>query len=377
MLKAIRLKKEYPEIHIDARMLNNSGIGRCLREIIKEITLIEKSIKIYFYCRFKDYRKYASDYSINTDQVIFRKDNSGIYTLKEQIKGSFINFKKNKSDIFFVPHYNLPYFTPANTVFTIHDFTQFKFPEYFGKNKVMFAKFILNNAVKKAKKIIVVSNSTFNDFCNYYPAYRYKVKVINNGISKNFKVISDAEKKYFLKNKNLLDYLLFIGNNKPHKNIPGLISSFKDMKIKNKYASLKLVIISSGLKLENLDIKDNLKKDIRILDNVTDNELVYYYNCAKMLVFASFYEGFGLPVLEAMACGCPVVASNVSSIPEICGNAAILIDPYDKNSISVGIEKIIDNDDLKNKLVKNGFKRVKLFSWTNTAKEYLNVFNTI
>jgi len=358
-------------------MLYSSGIGRCLREIIKEMTLLEKSIKIYLYCKLNNYSKFVSDYSISTDQVVFRKDNSSIYSLREQIQGSFINFRKNKSDIFFVPHYNLPYFTPANTVFTIHDFTQFKFPQYFGKNKVKFAKMILDNAVKKAKKIIVVSKSTFNDFCSFFPEHRDKVQLIYNGISKNFRVMSDKEKDDFLKNKNLADYLLFIGNNKPHKNIFGLINSYKDLKRNNKYDSLKLVIISSGLDLGSIDIEDNIKKDIHVIENVDDSELLYYYNCASMLVLPSFYEGFGLPVLEAMACSCPVVASNVSSLPELCGNAAILVDPYDKNSITEGIEKIINNENLKGRLVKEGHERVKLFTWADTAKKYLDVFNTV
>jgi glycosyltransferase involved in cell wall biosynthesis len=360
------------KIHIDARMIYNSGIGRCLREIVKEITLIEKNVKIYLYCRHGDYERFVNDYSINPGQVFFRKDNSGIYSIREQLQGSLINFKKNKSDIFFVPHYNLPYLTPANSVFTIHDFIQFKFPQYFGKNKVRFAKLILKNAVKKARKIIVVSKSTYNDFCDYFPEYKNKARVIYNGISKDFKVISGEKKKDFLKDKNLLDYIMFIGNNKPHKNISGLIDSFKD--IKNDYNNLKLVIISSGLELDSFDVKRSIKDDIIVLDNVADSELVYYYNCARMLVFPSFYEGFGLPVLEAMACGCPVVASNISSVPELCGDAAVLIDPYDKDSITDGILSIIHNDEYKNELVKNGIERVKMLNWTNTAKGYLEIF---
>ncbi|MBN1299531.1 MAG: glycosyltransferase family 4 protein [Actinobacteria bacterium] len=368
----MRPDKKYSDIHIDARMLYSSGIGRCLREIIKEIILTGKNIKIYLYCRYEDYEKFVNEYSINEKQAIFKKYNSGIYSVREQIEGSFINFRKNKSDIFFVPHYNLPYFTPANTVFTIHDFTQFKFPQYFDRKKVRFAKLILDNAVIKAKKIIVVSKSTLNDFCSFFPGLKNKARVIYNGISKDFRVISEKEKKDFLKNKNLNDYLLFIGNNKPHKNISGLLSSFKD--VKQKYKSLKLVIISSGFDPSNMDIEDNIKKDIYVIDNTGDSELVHYYNCARMLVLASFYEGFGLPVLEAMACGCPVIASNISSLPELCGNAAVLVDPYDKDSISTGILKIIEDDDLKNRLVKEGLERAKLFSWADSAKKYLDEF---
>jgi glycosyltransferase involved in cell wall biosynthesis len=368
----MRSSKDVLKINIDGRMIYNSGIGRCLREIIKGITLIGRDARILLYCKLTDYERFIADYSIDSRKVLFREYNSDIYSIKEQLNGSLLSLKMNRKEVFFTPHYNLPYIIPANSVFVIHDFTQFKFPMYFGKGKVKFAKLVLNNAVRKARKIIVVSRLTFNDFCGYYPQYRDKAKVIYNGISKNFKVLSDREKEDFSRRKNLKDYILFIGNNKPHKNVSGLLNAFQDLK--SKYPDQKLVIISSGLNLKDYGISDSIKKDIAIIENVLDSELIYYYNCARLLVLPSFYEGFGLPVLEAMACGCPVVASNLSSLPELCGDAAVLIDPYDKNSIAEGLEKIINDTNFKYNIIERGFRRARMFNWFYTAKEYIDIF---
>lgn len=416
-------KDKMPLLHIDGRMLYSSGIGRFLRETLKEITAIDKDIKVYLYCSHDDYKRYLNEYAINTCQVIFKNYCSPIYSVREQIRGSLINLKIKAADILYFPHYNLPLIVHKNSIITIHDFIQFKFPEYFGKIKVKIARLILNNAAKKAKKIIVVSKSTRDDFCSYFPAFKDKVEVIYNGISKRFKILEDKKRVDFLAKNRLKKYILFIGNNKPHKNISGLVNSF--IEIKKEFTDFELVIISKGFNLkqpfisgmqhnrghgidyqgnncQQNDLQDNnmasinekniaehytkpgiatvnnidkkVFEDIIVIDEATDDELLYYYNCAYMLVMPSFYEGFGLPVVEAMACGCPVVASNKSSLPELCGHSAILVDPYDKKSLTEGIKKLIIDNDLRQALIKKGIERAQLFSWQNTAKKYLEVF---
>jgi len=367
-----KYKDNAPRLHIDGRMLNSSGIGRCLREIIKEIITIDKDIKVFLYGKLSDYKKYLEEYSIEDSKIAFRENNSPIYSLREQITGSWINLKNKSDDIFYYPHYNLPYIIQKNSVFTIHDFIQFNFPQYFGKNKVRMAKLILNNAVKKAKKIVVDSKSTLNDFCNYFSEYKEKAEVIYNGVSKKFSVLGDRKKNDFMIKNKLGKYIFFIGNNKPHKNMTGLINSFLD--VKKEFKDFKLVIISKGFDLREVSIENRIKDDIIVLDSVSESELVYYYNCAYMLVLPSYYEGFGLPVIEAMACGCPVVASNVSSLTELGGGAMLFINPYNNSSITEGIRKLIRNRDLRGKLIKRGINRARLFSWENAARKYLNIF---
>jgi len=349
-----------------------SGIGRCLREIIKEMADLDKTIKIYLYGKESEHRRYLKEYSIPYDLISFRKSNSPIYSIREQIIGSWNNSVNRNNDVFYYPQYNLPYIVQKNSIFTIHDFIQFRFPEYFGKNKVKIARFILDNAVRKAKKIIVVSNSTAKDFYEYFPEYRGEIKVIHNGISSNFRVVKDVSKNNFRKINNLNKYILFIGNDKPHKNISGLIDSFSN--IKKEYPEFKLVIISKDFDLNKISIDSSIKEDIIIVDNISEEELILYYNCASMLVLPSYYEGFGLPIIEAMACGCPVITSDISSMPETGSDAAHYIDPYDHNSITEGIIRLIRDKDLRDRLIEKGYKRTRIFNWTHTAKKYLDVF---
>jgi glycosyltransferase involved in cell wall biosynthesis len=356
-------------------MLYMSGIGRCLREILKELAK-DGGIDISLSGNGEDYSKYIDEYDIDPESINFRKYNSPIYSVSEQFIGSWNNLNlRNRHDVFYYPHYNLPFLINENSVFTIHDFIQFKFPEYFGKNRVKVARMILNNAAKKAKKIITVSESTKKDFCHFFPDYDKEIEVIYNGISERFGVLPDDEKEKFRKKNNLGNYILFIGNNKPHKNIGGLVKAFKN--VHEVYPDFKLVIISSGYKVDYSVIGKEIREDIVILNGVTEEELILYYNCAFMLVLPSFYEGFGLPIIEAMACGCPVVTSNVSSMPEFGGDAAVYFDPYDVGSIYQAIKTIIDDKEQRISKINRGFKRVESFTWEEAAKKYINILKGI
>jgi glycosyltransferase involved in cell wall biosynthesis len=362
-------------LHIDGRMLYMSGIGRCLREILKEMVKDDR-LDITLSGKKDDFERYIDEYGIGLDKISFRKYGTPIYSASEQLIGSCNNLlHRNNYDIFFYPHYNLPFIINRNSMFIIHDFIQFKFPQYFGKNKVKIARMILNNAVKKAKKIITVSRSTADDFNRFFPGYDKKVEVIYNGISKRFMVMPDEEKERFRKKKGLGNYILFIGNNKPHKNIKGLVKAFKT--IHEEYPDFKLVIISAGFSLEGLSLEDKVKKDIVILDGVTEEELILYYNCAFMLVLPSFYEGFGLPIIEAMACGCPVATSNISSMPEFGGDAAVYFDPYDISSIYKAIRVIIEDKDWRMSKINRGYKRVESFTWEEAAGKYIDILYNI
>jgi glycosyltransferase involved in cell wall biosynthesis len=356
-------------------MLYMSGIGRCLREILKELVK-DGGIDISLSGREADYNKYIDEYDIDPVSINFIKYDRPIYSVSEQFIGSWNNLNlKNKYDVFYYPHYNLPFLINENSIFTIHDFTQFKFPQYFGKSRVKIARMILNNAVKKANKIITVSESTKKDFYQFFPDYDKEIKVIHNGISENFRVLTDEERKSFKQQKNLDKYILFVGNNKPHKNIDGLVRAFKH--VREVYPDFKLVIISSGYKINNRGIVQGTGEDIIIINGVTEEELILYYNCAFMMVLPSFYEGFGLPIIEAMACGCPVVTSDVSSMPECGGDAAVYIKPHYTESFASEIKKLISSSNLRNKLIEKGIGRAKLFSWHNTAGKYLEIFRNL
>jgi len=363
------------KIFLDARFYNRSGIGRYIEGLYNGIFDDRPDIKVIA----------AGKVSLLRGSLFKTQDitpfDAPIYSLSEQIKGSLLMKKFNKDvDVFHIPHYNAPWFLPKNSVVTIHDMTQFLFPKLFGKLKRSAAGIVLRNALKKAGRIITDSESTKKDLKNYYPEFAGKIKVIYPGISGNFKPLSDDNIIAFKKSKGINDYILYVGNRKPTKNINRLLEAFSI--IKKKYHDLQIIII--GEKFSKIDEVDVLRKQLSLKGDtvkevirVSDEELLNYYCGAKVLAHPSLYEGFGFTPLEAMACGCPVVVSNISSLPEVCGDAAYYVDPYNVENIAEGMAKVLIDENLRNTLVQNGFERIKLFNWEKAAKDALKVFEEV
>ena len=367
------------KIFIDARMIYKSGIGRYIREILKNIATLEKDTIFYLAGNSNEIKKFiCSNKVFNRRNHIINYD-IPIYSLKEPLSGSVLNYRYKKNiDVFFSPHYNVPFYLPENSVITIHDLIHFKFPQYFGSLKVKFAKIVLSNGVKKAKRIIVDSNSTAKDLRSMFPGIENKIEVVNIGVSKSFSVLDNKKVADFKRKNKLNNYILYIGNKKPHKNLKGIAEAY--INVKKTFKDLKLVII--GKKFKDLDVRNMFKNkvdltDVIELENIPDNEIVYYYNGASAFVFPSFYEGFGLPPLEAMACGCPVIVSDTSSLPEICGDGAYYVDPGCVNSITRGIYDILSDEDLQKNLISKGLERTNLFNWEKAAKKTLNIFKEL
>ncbi|MEO0150830.1 MAG: glycosyltransferase family 1 protein [candidate division WOR-3 bacterium] len=358
-------------IFLDARFYKRSGIGRYIEGVYSEIV------------KMSDVEVFAGGYVKVLKQSIFKNYipyNSPIYSIYEQIEGSILLKKLEKSfDVFHFPQYNVPFLLPKNSIVTVHDLTQFKFLKFFNKLKVKSAKIVLKRALKKSKIIITNSNFTAKDILNFYPRIESKIRVIYWGISDVFKPISKEEIELFKKEKNLGDYILYVGNRKPHKNLERLVKAF--LKVKSDFKNLKLVIIGEKFKKE--DEVDRLKKSLNLeqeiieITRASDNELIKYYNASLLVILPSLYEGFGFTPLEAMACGVPTAISNVSSLPEICSDAAYYFDPYSIESISESIYKLLTDNSLRQYLINKGFERIKIFSWEKTAKEHLKVFEEV
>lgn len=230
--------------------------------------------------------------------------------------------------------------------------------------------------------IICDSEHTKIDCMNYLNIPEEKFKVIYLAAQENFKVIDDKSSiKSDLKHKyNIQDpFILYVGIVELRKNIPLLIKSFA--KVKKKGIPHKLVFV--GAKSQDLAVfyklldKLKLRNDAIFTGYVADEDMVKFYNLADIFILPSLYEGFGLPVIEAMACGCPVIASNSSSLPEVVGNAGVLIDPNDYRPWVDPIYEILTNDGFKQKLIKKGLKRSKTFSWEKTSKETWQVYEDV
>lgn len=268
------------------------------------------------------------------------------------------------------------------SIVTIHDIMFHYYPENYPKGQLLYFKHLIPASAKRGKMIIAVSNNTKKDIIKILEIPENKVTVTYEAPDERFNNnLSDTEKDRVKKIYNLPDrFILSVASFNPHKNIDGLIRSFS--LIKKNYDSLcQLVLVgmksSYYSKIISVIEKLKLDKDVLFIGHVSDKDLPYLYSLANIYVFPSFFEGFGLPPLEAMACGCPVVASNVTSIPEVVGEAGILIDPHNIEKMAEAIYKVLINDNFRRDLIRKGFERAKQFSWEKTAKETLKVYEEV
>lgn len=355
-------------IYIDARMIESSGIGT----YIKNLSL-NNDLYNYYLGDKQTLEKYC-----DKDNII--EYNSKIYGIKEQLKFPYNKIAKN--DILHCPHYNVPIFFRGKLVVTIHDITHIVYPEYL-PNKLAFyyAKFMIWLATKKSKHIFTVSDYTKQDLVKYFKVNPEKITVTYNAVSDIFKPLDKKIWKFMYdkysipKDKKII---LYVGNKKPHKNLERLLYAFNQIENKE---NCVLVFTGKGFgnytKLEEVTKELNLEKYVIHTGIVPEEELVYLYNMADLFVFPSLYEGFGIPPLEAMACGTPVIASNASSVPEVVGNAAYMINPENIDEMSKAMYKVLSDENLQNELIAKGLERVKLFSWNKCKERTKKVLNNL
>lgn len=270
----------------------------------------------------------------------------------------------NKFDLFH-PTYFQDYYlnkTKIPFVLTVHDLTMEKFNKYFSK-KVVFRneKYKL---FKKSNRLITVSKKTKHDLIEIYDLNKNNIDVVYHGVLK-FKLekIDNLPKKY----------ILFVGGRGLYKNFDFFVKSISKLLIKDK--DLHLICVGEKFSENELKLFNELKISNKLKQiSATESELAYLYKNAKLFVFPSLYEGFGLPILEAMQYGCPVALSNASCFPEIAQNSAVYFDPKNKESILESVSKVLYEEKKRNLLIKRGLKREKDFSWDKCAKETKKVY---
>lgn len=347
------------KIAVDARMINMSGIGTYIQNLMKNdcynIALgNEQDIK-----------------SVNNKVDVINFD-SPIYGIKEQLKFPYRKLRKLKPDVLHVPHYNIPIFYRGKMVVTIHDTTHLVLPEFLpNKFAKYYAKFMMWLAIKKSSKILTVSENTKKDLIRFFKVKPEKIEVILNGVGEEF-VKKDKEKLKYLYDKFGIPkdkkILMYVGNLKPHKNLERLLEAYS--KTDNMNETCLLLV---GKAFEKYNVLEDKEKQLKIEKNVIhtgivlNEELVDLYNLADLFIFPSLYEGFGLPILEALSCGTPVICSNTSSMPEVGGNFVDYFNPY---SIDETTKKIEDN--LGKKLNYEEVKKyTQQFNWTEKSKRFI------
>ena len=276
-----------------------------------------------------------------------------------------------KGDVLFSPANIAPIFVPKSKklVLTIHDVAFLTYPDSFSKFFRLYYKFLIPFGIKRADSIITVSNYSKELIEKYYPQAKGKVNAIHLGVDSSFRVLGDEKK----------EQILYVGSLNERKNFIGVIEAFERLSTK-----CKLVLVGNygdnfELDKKSQDVLARAKQhpNIEFKSNVSDDELIELYNSSKLFVYPSFYEGFGLPVLEAMACGTPVVTSDVSSLPEVGGDAVVYCNPNDINDIKDKIKMVLDDEKLQEELRQKGLQRAKEFSWEQSASKHIKVFESL
>lgn len=274
----------------------------------------------------------------------------------------------------FVPAHTVPVIHPKNTVVVIHGLEYEFCPESYSLWDRIYMRCSIKNSCTWAKTIISVSENTKKDLMSLYGVSEEKIKVIYEGYDDNFKFqISNLRLNTEDKISEILrsQYLLFVGRIEERKNISNILAAFEILKEKYKVTHRLVLAGKPGYGYDNLKFKiKNFKfsEDITELGFVSEQEKWALLKKADVFIFPTLYEGFGIPILEAQSMGCPVVASSNSSIPEVTGGSAILVDPQDPADIAAGIYDIISNEALKNAIIAKGLENVKKFSWGQCAK---------
>lgn len=273
-------------------------------------------------------------------------------------------------------------------IVTIHDLSFERYPQYFSWKRRLWHIFVNSKKIcQRADQIIAVSNSSREDIANLYCVDKRKIKIISSAISNNFRIIDRNDEKLIkVKEKYSLPFkfILYLGTIEPRKNIVGIIRAYnllQDFALETnnlELAKYKLVIAGSNGWLDKAIFqeieKSKYKAKLVLPGFIEDADKHYLYNLATLFIYPSFFEGFGFPPLEAMACGVPIIISNNSSLPEICGKAGILIDPDKSGEISIAMREILTDKLLREKMIRLGLERSENFSWKITARKTLKLF---
>ena len=363
-------------IAIDVRKLHDFGVGTYVQNLVEQLAKLDHDTEYVLLCRRDDLelpRRLGRNFRAVADL-------SGQYSLREQISVP-ANVFRTSPQLFHTPHYVLPVLTPCRSIVTIHDCIHLVFPQYLrGRIARTYARTAFWTAVHRASRILTVSEASKNDILRFFPVPPEKVTVIYNAIADHFYdepadgMMAKVRERYQLHDR----FIMYAGNVKPHKNLERLIDAFVLLRQTAGYDDLRLLITGSEISkyatLRRAVHRYNLHKYVRFLGYQPEQTLAVLYRLADVFVFPSLYEGFGLPPLEAMASGTPVVVSNVSSLPEVVGDAGVLVNPYDATSIANGIRRVLDDSVLRQELKTRGHARARSFSWPESVKRIRDIY---
>lgn len=297
----------------------------------------------------------------------------------------YATYFSGQVDIYHGPDFVLPPIgRKPHKVVTVHDVAFLEHPEYAVPSLAAYLKKVVPEAVATADVVCTVSQEVSRTLMKHFQVPREKLTEIPNGVGPYFRRITDpillgaTQHKFGLRHP----LILAVGTMEPRKNHLGLIRAFYKLQKQKKKKGPAMLALVGGKgwlyeETQALVAELKLENKVRFLGRVSDFELVTLYSQADVFVFPSFFEGFGVPPLEAMACGVPVITSNTSALPEVVGDAALLIDPHDIGAIANAISQVLENEQLQEQLRQKGYERAKQYTWAESARKMLSVYQKL
>lgn len=346
-------------VALDARRWGRTGLGRYQSELYRHIHREAPGVAITLAGAPR-----AEADALGARWLPFA---APLYSPREQLLGGRA-LRRAAADVWHFPHYAVPWWAPRPFVVTVHDLIHFRFPQDFGAAKVALARRVLARAVARGARIVCVSESTRRDLVALESAAAEKAVVIGEGVSERFKPAPPPQVEALRASHGLGRYVLSTGDRRPHKRFDVAAEAFRLLRERD--PSLRLAIVGERGAGATADPEGAVR-----LDYVPDEDLAALYSGAECLLFPSAYEGFGLPPLEAMACGCPVVCGRGSSLDEVCGGGAVQVDAADAREVADAAWTLVSDPAARSARIATGLAHAARFSWADAARRTLDVLS--
>ncbi len=368
------------KIGVDGRCLMNgeySGVGWYAKNLLENLISLDKENEYSFFYNSSRVKKMPKLKVGDSDEYSYKIPNKllnlSLYSLNQPKIDKLIG----DPDIFFMPNLNFVSLTKkTKLILVIHDLSFLIYPEFFTPKILLWHKLIINSGIiNRADKIITDSKSTKEDIIKILKIKPEKIAVCHLGVNNDFRSDIGLEEIKKVKDKYQLpeNYFLHVGTIEPRKNIISAIKAVESLEQDINF------IIAGGSGWKSQEVIEAVKssKKSRVIGYIEEKDKPALYGGAKALIYPSYYEGFGLPVIEAMACGCPVIAGNRSSLPEVIGEAGIMINPYNWQELKSAMEELLNNEKLRLILREKGLNQVKQFTWEKCAEKTYQIINSL
>jgi len=358
--------------------LSLTGVGHYVNQLVRHFNLMDAGNEYTYFYGFYTKHFFGPSHGIHRVRNQLTKARWRRRSIRQALF-FFSALLQSQFDLYFEPNFIPVRIKARKIVTTVHDFSFRLFPDAHPKDRIQYFEKNFSKNIRRSDRIITDSLYTKNEAVEFLGVPGEMVTPIHLGVDHGvFKRYAKEALETCRRELGLPDkFFLFVGTREPRKNLDRLVRAYSELPEPLQREFSLVLVGPRGWGEGDSSARDKLGKRVMVLDYVETQKLALIYNLARVFAYPSLYEGFGLPPLEAMACGCPVVASRAASLPEVCGDAAYYVDPMDVHSIAEGLYKVLVDDELRRSLTEKGGERAKLFTWERTAQQTLKVFGDV